>query len=65
MVGRVFRGLRGIVSGIHELAEEGGLQPEILVELDDETWSNIYGDLVPPAEDPQIQAAVQALLGNS
>ena len=47
------------------LAEEGGLQPEILVELDDETWSNIYGDLVPPAEDPQIQAAVQALLGNS
>ena len=47
------------------LAEEGGLQPEILVELDDETRANIYGDLVEPANDPQIQAAVKALLENS
>lgn len=46
------------------LAEEGGLQPEILVELDDETRANIYGDLVKPADDPQIQAAVKALQGN-
>ena len=47
------------------LAEEGGLQPEILVELDDETRANIYGDLVEPQDDPQIQAAVKALQGNS
>ena len=46
------------------LAEEGGLQPEILVELDEETRANIYGDLVEPKDDPQIQAAVKALQGN-
>ena len=47
------------------LAEEGGLVPEILVELDDETRANIYGDLVAPEDDPQIQAAIEALLGKS
>jgi carboxyl-terminal processing protease len=45
------------------LAEEGGLQPEILVELDDETRAKIQGDQVKPKDDPQIQAAVKALLG--
>jgi len=46
------------------LAEEGGLHPDILVELDDETRAKIYGDLLTPQEDPQIQAAVTELLGN-
>ena len=43
------------------LAEVGGLQPEILVEVDEETAAKIYAGMVPLAEDPQIQAAVAAL----
>ena len=43
------------------LAEEGGLQPEILVELDTKTMAQIYAGQVEPADDPQIQAAVKAL----
>ena len=43
------------------LAEVGGLEPSILVDVDDETFANIYADLLPPAEDPQIQAAMEAL----
>jgi len=59
-IGKYFTPVQG-----RSLAEEGGLQPEILVELDDETRANIYGDLVEPKDDPQIQAAVKALQGNS
>lgn len=44
------------------LAEEGGLEPEITVELDEETASKVYAGNLDPKEDPQIQAAVQALL---
>lgn len=43
------------------LADEGGLIPEIQVDLDDETKANIYAGMVDPAEDPQIQAAIAAL----
>ena len=43
------------------LAEQGGLVPEVLVEISDELAAKIYADLVPPAEDPQIQAAVKVL----
>ncbi len=43
------------------LAEVGGLQPEILVEVDDTTAAKIYAGQVDPADDPQIQAAVMAL----
>ena len=43
------------------LAEVGGLVPQIVLEVDDETEALIYGDLLEPAEDPQIQAAVAAL----
>ena len=43
------------------LAEQGGLQPKVLVEISDELAAKIYADLVPPAEDPQIQAAVKVL----
>lgn len=43
------------------LAEEGGLQPEILSEVDEKQAALIYAGLLPPEEDPQIQAAVSAL----
>jgi C-terminal processing protease CtpA/Prc len=43
------------------LVEQGGLQPKVLVEISDELAAKIYADLVPPAEDPQIQAAVKVL----
>lgn len=43
------------------LAEEGGLQPEILSEVDEKQAALIYAGLLSPEEDPQIQAAVSAL----
>ncbi|MBE6983608.1 MAG: PDZ domain-containing protein [Ruminococcaceae bacterium] len=43
------------------LADQGGLQPEVLVEISDELAAEIYADLVPYEEDPQIQAAIKAL----
>ena len=43
------------------LADQGGLVPEVLVEVSDELAAKIYADLVPYEEDPQIQAAVKAL----
>ena len=43
------------------LAEVGGLQPEILVEIDDETAAKIYAGKLEPADDPQLQAAIEAL----
>lgn len=43
------------------LAEVGGLVPNILVEVDDETAAKIYGELLPLEEDPQLQAAIAAL----
>lgn len=44
------------------LVEVGGLKPEIEVEVDEETAAKIYAGSLEPAEDPQIQAAVKALL---
>lgn len=38
-----------------------GITPEILVEVDKETAYLIYADMLEPADDPQIQAAVEAL----
>lgn len=43
------------------LTEMGGLTPDVLAQVDKETAANIYGQLVPAKEDPQIQAAVQSL----
>lgn len=43
------------------LADQGGLVPEVSVEVDEETAAKIYGGLLPPEEDPQIQAALEAL----
>lgn len=44
------------------LAEEGGLVPDVLVEVDEETFAAIYAGTLEPSLDPQIQAAVEALL---
>lgn len=43
------------------LAEVGGLVPQVLVEVDEETEFKIYGELLSPEEDHQIQAAIAAL----
>ncbi len=43
------------------LAEVGGLQPEVLVEIDQELAAKIYADMIEPAEDPQIREAIAAL----
>ena len=43
------------------LAEEGGLAPDIVVEVDEDTDWAIYAGTMDPAEDPQIQAAVDIL----
>ena len=42
------------------LADEG-ITPEILVEVDEETAFKIYAGILDPVDDPQIQAAVEAL----
>ncbi len=43
------------------LAETGGLEPRIPVEVDEETAALIYTGLLEPEEDPQILAALEAL----
>lgn len=43
------------------LAETGGLIPDIPVEVDEKTAALIYGQVIEPADDPQLQAAVAAL----
>ena len=40
---------------------DAGITPEILVEVDEETAFKIYAGELDPADDPQIQAAVEAL----
>lgn len=43
------------------LAEVGGLTPDVQVDVDDETYAAIYAAILDPAEDPQIQAAIETL----
>lgn len=43
------------------LAEVGGLKPEVEIKLDDETAAKVYAGTLEPAEDPHIQAAIEAL----
>lgn len=43
------------------LAEVGGLTPDVVVEVDDETAAAIYAGTLDPMEDPQILAAIDAL----
>lgn len=38
-----------------------GIQPDITVEVDDDTYAKIYYDQLDPMEDPQILAAIDAL----
>ena len=38
-----------------------GITPDIVVEVDDDTFFKIYAGTMAPEEDPQIQAAVEAL----
>ena len=47
-------------SGVN-LAEAGGLTPDKVVEVDDETYVQIYYGNVAPEDDPQIQAALEVL----
>lgn len=46
------------------LTELGGLTPDVLAQVDKQTAANIYAQLVPAGEDPQIQAAVEAVVKN-
>ena len=43
------------------LAEVGGLVPNIQVDVDDETYAAIMAGVLEPENDPQIQAALEAL----
>ncbi len=44
------------------LADAGGLVPDVVVEVDEQMFNAIYADTVAAEDDPQIQAAVAALL---
>ena len=43
------------------LAEEGGIVPDVVVEVDDETFMAIYAGTMDPLADPQILAAMEEL----
>lgn len=43
------------------LADVGGLVPDVPVEVDEEVAARIYAGILPPEEDPQLQAAIKAL----
>ena len=43
------------------LAEVGGLVPNVQVDVDDETYADIMAGILEPENDPQIQAALEAL----
>ncbi len=44
------------------LADVGGLTPDVVVEVDDETAAKIYAGTLEPENDPQIQAALDKLI---
>ena len=43
------------------LAEVGGLTPDVVVEVDQDTYLEIYASTLDPMADPQILAAIEAL----
>lgn len=43
------------------LAEVGGLTPDVVVAVDEDTAIGIYGGTLDPMEDPQVLAAIEAL----
>lgn len=55
-VGRYYTPIKGI-----NLEKEGGLEPNIPVEVDFDTEALIYAGLLSPMEDPQVLAALEAL----
>lgn len=55
-VGKYYTPVKGL-----SLAETGGLVPDLIQEVDDETYYKIYNSQLDPAEDPQIQAALELL----
>lgn len=38
-----------------------GITPDVTVEVDEDTYAAIYGSVLEPSEDPQLQAAISAL----
>ena len=40
------------------LAEQGGMEPDVTVSVDEQTFAMIYAGLLEPEEDPQLQAAL-------
>ena len=45
------------------LAEAGGITPDLVVEVDDETFAAIRAGTLDPMEDPQIMAVLNRILG--
>ena len=43
------------------LADVGGLQPDKLIEVDEDTYAKLYSDQVPVEEDAQIIGALEVL----
>lgn len=43
------------------LTEAGGLTPDVMISVDDDTAAQIYSQTISPMEDPQIQGAVEIL----
>ena len=43
------------------LAEEGGLIPDVTVQVDEQTAAAIYSQTIDPEDDPQLQAAIKTL----
>lgn len=43
------------------LQDEGGLVPDVVIQVDEETASGIYSKTLPPEEDPQLQSALELL----
>lgn len=43
------------------LQDEGGLVPDVVIQVDEETASGIYSKTLPLEEDPQLQAALELL----
>ena len=36
-----------------------GITPDIQVDIEEEPWTLLYYDMLPPEEDPQLQAALE------
>ena len=50
-----------LTSQRRDLAAEGGILPDVAVDLTDEEAGLLYYKMLPPEDDPQLQAALAAL----